>query len=69
MEPEDALTWINPHTSIEEAEIYRADEIDPDRTIGLVEGGPGGKPANPNNEGKHLLVPISESALPTASSL
>jgi putative SOS response-associated peptidase YedK len=62
LEPEDALTWMKPDTPVEEAAHIAQTRSIPteqsvwwkvDRAVNRVD---------PNNNGKHLLVPISESA-------
>ena len=62
LEPKDALTWMNPDTRVEEAaHIAQTRSISTeqfvwwkvDRAVNRVD---------PNNNGKHLLVPVSESA-------
>ncbi|SFO42700.1 SOS response-associated peptidase family protein [Nitrosospira briensis] len=62
LEPEDALRWLDPATQVgEAAHIAQARSLPTeefiwwkvDRAVNRVD---------PNNNGKHLLVPISESA-------
>jgi putative SOS response-associated peptidase YedK len=62
LEPEDALRWMDPDTSIEEAANIAQTKSIPteefmwwkvDRAVNRVD---------PNNNSKHFLVPISESA-------
>jgi putative SOS response-associated peptidase YedK len=62
LEPEDALRWMNPDTSVEEAshiaQIWSVPTEEfiwwkVDRSVNR---------ADPNNNGKHLLAPISEKA-------
>jgi putative SOS response-associated peptidase YedK len=62
LKPEDALRWLNPETTVEEAAHTAQAKSLPteefiwwkvDRAVNRVD---------PNNNGKHLLVPISESA-------
>ncbi|SFH34330.1 SOS response associated peptidase (SRAP) [Nitrosospira sp. Nsp14] len=61
LEPEDTLQWMDPYTSVEEAAHIAQTRSVPtqefmwwkvDRAVNRVD---------PNNDGKHLLVPISES--------
>ena len=62
LEPEDALRWLDPETPVEEAaHIAQARSLPTeefiwwkvDRAVNRVD---------PSNDGKHLLVPISQSA-------
>ena len=62
LEPEDALAWMNPNTPVEEAAHIAQTRSIPtekfvwwkvDRAVNRVD---------PNNNGKHLLEPVSENA-------
>ncbi|WON74527.1 hypothetical protein [Nitrosospira sp. Is2] len=62
LEPEDALRWMDPDSSIEEAAYIAQTRSIPteefvwwkvDRAVNRVD---------PNNNGKHLLEPISDRA-------
>ena len=62
LEPKDALTWMNPDTRVEEAaQIAQTRSISTGQFVWWKVGRAVNR-TDPNNNGKHLLVPVSESA-------
>jgi len=62
LEPKDALTWMNPDTRVEEAaQIAQTRSISTGQFVWWKVGRAVNR-VDPNNNGKHLLVPVSESA-------
>jgi putative SOS response-associated peptidase YedK len=62
LEPEDALRWLDPQTPVEEAaHIAQARSLPTEEFIWWKVDRAVDR-ADPNNNGKHLLIPVSESA-------
>jgi putative SOS response-associated peptidase YedK len=62
LEPEDALLWMNPDTPVEEAaHIAQTRSVPTEQFVWWKVERAVNRP-DPNNNGRHLLVPISESA-------
>jgi putative SOS response-associated peptidase YedK len=62
LEPRDALRWLDPETPVEEAaHIAKARSLATEKFIWWKVDRAVNR-AEPSNNGKHLLVPISESA-------
>jgi len=62
LEPEDALTWRSPDTPVEEAAHIAQTRSIPTEEFVWWKVGRGVNRVDPNNNGKHLLIPVSESA-------
>jgi putative SOS response-associated peptidase YedK len=62
LEPEDALRWMNPDTSVEEAAYIAQIWSVPTEEFIWWKVDRSVNRADPNNNGKHLLAPISEKA-------
>ena len=62
LEPEDALRWMNPHTRVEEAAHIAQARSLPAQEFVWWKVYRAVNRADPNNDGKHLLKPVSESA-------
>ena len=60
LEPEDALRWMNPDTPIEEAAHIAQTRSVPTEEFMWWKVDRAVNRTDPNNNGKHLLVPISE---------
>lgn len=61
-EPEDALRWLDPETTVEEASTLLRQSPYPPKTSLGGRWTRAVNRADPSNNGKHLLVSISESA-------
>lgn len=62
LEPEDALRWLDPETPVEEAAHLAQAKSLPTQDFTWWKVDRAVNRADPSNNGKHLLVPISESA-------
>jgi putative SOS response-associated peptidase YedK len=59
--PADAWHWMNPETTVKEA-AHIADQINPNEQFVWWKVDRAVNRADPNNNGKHLLAPVSGSA-------
>ena len=62
LEPEDALRWMNLETPVEEAAHIAQSRSVPAEEFTWWKVDRAVNRADPNNNGRHLLVPISENA-------
>jgi putative SOS response-associated peptidase YedK len=62
LEPEDALTWMNPETPVEEAAHIAQTRSIATKQFVWWKVGRAVNRVDPNNNGRHLLVPVSENA-------